>query len=170
MLKHVINETTETTIEGLDSECVQPNAVDLRVRHIEDIDPYGTFVLLDKSKEHCKAYEMFTEEMTAPNGETVEVWRLPRGYYRVELDHRIEVGEHECGWVVPRSTLIRNGVMIHTALYDSGYKGGMVCGMQVTCGEFVLERNARIGQYICAPAECVIMYNGSYGDKPKKAE
>lgn len=160
MLKHVANISTETKVTGLREENIQPNAVDLRVAKVELVGE-GDFYLFDNDKKHRETVEILPEMMTI-DGKEMKMFHLLPSYYKITLDHRIEVGVHESGWTVPRSTLIRNGVIIFTALYDSGYKGPMVCGMLVTSGDFYLEHDARIAQYICTDAESVNLYKGSY--------
>lgn len=158
MMKHVMLESTETKITNIDEKQVQPNAVDLRVETIERLDTDGVTILTEDGKTHMSA------KMVSPSSYD-GLYHLPVGYYRVTFDHKIAVGEHEAGWTIPRSTLTRNGVIIHSALYDSGYNGKMVAGLQVTTGELHLEPHARVAQYICVDAESVHLYNGTYQGK-----
>ena len=44
------------------------------------------------------------------------------GSYEAIMDAYVTVGAVEAGWVVPRSTLNRNGLFITSGLYDSGYR------------------------------------------------
>lgn len=151
--------TSNTKITNLDDACIQPDAVDLRVGKIYRIDPTSIATLTEHSKTHAVRVEVF------PNEDGMYV--LQRGAYVVEFDHRIEVGADECGWVVSRSTLMRNGVYLHSCLYDSGYVGPMVSGLNVVgVDTFLLEVNARIGQYVCTKVDGVQhQYNGSYQEK-----
>jgi len=161
-------ETGQTSITNLDEKCIQPNAVDLRVGQIFKIDSKdGVFAIGENGKTHCAETEVLPQmvELDFNDGKKTEAYVLDRGYYRVVLDHKITVGENEAGWTIPRSSLIRNGVIVHSALYDSGYEGSMVCGMSVNCNKAIIEKHSRIAQYICVDAESVFMYNGSYQNK-----
>lgn len=148
--------TSNTKITNLDEKCVQPDAVDLRVGKIYKIDENSMATLTEHSKTHAVRHEVL------PNEDNMYV--LTRGAYVVEFDHRIEVGVDECGWVVSRSTLMRNGVYLHSCLYDSGYVGPMISGLNVVgVDTFLLEAHARIGQYVCTKVDGVQhQYDGSY--------
>ena len=148
--------TSNTEITNLDDKCIQPDAVDLRVGKIFRIEPNGVATLTEHSKTHGVRTEVH------PNEDGMFV--LTRGAYVVELDHRIKVGEDEAGWVISRSTLMRNGVYLHSCLYDSGYIGPMICGLNVVgVAKFLLEAHARIGQYVCTKVDGVQhQYEGSY--------
>lgn len=148
--------TSNTEITNITDECVQPDAVDLRVGRIYRLDTNSIATLTEKSKTHAVRTEVL------PNEDGMFV--LTRGAYVVELDHRIKVGDDECGWVVSRSTLMRNGIYLHSCLYDSGYVGPMICGLNVVgVDTFLLEAHARIGQYVCTKVDGVQhLYDGSY--------
>lgn len=165
-MKHVMNESTETVVTNVQDEDVQPNAIDLRIgkilRHVKFVEEecdgvksqrLPTFSLVDNVKNHIP-----TEEVKPDNG----VYHLTTGYYMVEFENRIQVGEHESGLVVPRSTLMRNGVILFSCLYDSGYCGKMIAGMQVFTPHAVLGEHERVGQYLCFDAESLHQYHGSY--------
>jgi dUTP pyrophosphatase len=51
------------------------------------------------------------------------VYRLRSGPYVLTFAERIMIPASCCGLVLPRSSLLRSGVTIHTALWDPGYEG-----------------------------------------------
>ena len=165
-MKHVMSETTETKITNVKDEDVQPNAIDLRIGKIlrnitetEEIrDRIKTRVLHDFSLINDEKVHLPKEEIKPKDG----VYSLKQGYYLVEFENRIQVGEHESGLVVPRSTLMRNGVVVFSCLYDSGYCGKMIAGMQVFTPRAYFGEHERIAQYLCFDAESVHQYHGSY--------
>lgn len=165
-MKHVMSETTETKITNVKDEDVQPNAIDLRIGKIlrniteteEMRDGIKTRVLHDFSLINDEKVHLPKEEIRPKDG----VYSLKQGYYLVEFENRIQVGEHESGLVVPRSTLMRNGVVVFSCLYDSGYCGKMIAGMQVFAPRAYFGEHERIAQYLCFDAESVHQYHGSY--------
>ena len=165
-MKHVMSETTETKITNVKDEDIQPNAIDLRIGKIlrnitetEEIrDRIKTRVLHDFSLINDEKVHLPKEEIKPKDG----VYSLKQGYYLVEFENRIQVGEHESGLVVPRSTLMRNGVVVFSCLYDSGYCGKMIAGMQVFAPRAYFGEHERIAQYLCFDAESVHQYHGSY--------
>lgn len=155
MMKHVMNESTETKVTNVKPDAVQPNAIDLSIGKIlRNITTGSTFSLVNDEKVHFPREEIKLNE----NG----VYELKCGYYLVEFENRVKVGSHECGLVVPRSTLMRNGVVVFSCLYDSGYCGKMIAGMQVFTPSATFGKNERIAQYLCFDAESVHQYHGSY--------
>jgi deoxycytidine triphosphate deaminase len=79
------------------------------------------------------------------------------------MENEITVGADEAGWVVPRSSLNRNGVFITSGLYDSGYTGVMAGVMHVECGPVRIQKGTRVAQFVLFKAEALSNYNGSYG-------
>lgn len=149
---HLLASNTKLT--GVDKDMVQPDAVDLRVGTIYKVS--GKCVLLENSKEHAEHTLVTPNE----NGRYV----LESGYYTVEFAHNVKMGENEAGLVIPRSTLMRNGVQLETAVYDSGYVGKMISAIYVApdC-TFEFEKNARLAQFILFNVKGVQhLYNGSY--------
>lgn len=160
-IKHLKNNTTETKIyklnnklQELDQEDFTPNAIDIRLGEVFEYTS-STFTLDGDNKQHRERKKIEPDE----NG----FYTFTEGYYPITLDGWIEVGEHEVGLCIPRSTLIRNGVTIYTALYDSGYHGRMITAMYVSPGTvFRCRSNERVCQYIITDAETASLYSGSY--------
>jgi|ERR1019366_7428353 deoxycytidine triphosphate deaminase len=165
-MKHILGKNTKTKISDIDESSIQPNAVDLRLDRIFVIQP-NLFTLSENDKIHRETLEMYPQteyNMTDGNSIISGQWFwLPIGHYQILMKNKIIVGEKEAGWVVTRSTLIRNGIILSSGLYDSGYDGGMAALLTVNIGAAHIQRNARIGQYLCYDAESLYKYKGSYG-------
>ncbi len=109
--------TAPPLVEGLlDREVqVQPHGIDLSVGEVYRLDGPGVIG--------------FASEVTQlPAGEPVtfdpEGWaHLPPGMYRVRLAERVNLPLHLFAMAWPRSSLLRMGVHIGTALWDAGYSG-----------------------------------------------
>lgn len=99
-----------------------------------------------------------------PVGNDGFYWLWP-GAYQIVLGDRIKMGENEAGWVIARSSIIRNGHMIATGLYDSGYEGPMIACLHIMHNLFKIKPDERIAQFICTKAESVKLYNGQYQGK-----
>ena len=153
-MKHIMGESSKSTLSGVQEGDVQPNAVDLRVGKIFKINP-DLFSISNEEKKHRG-----TEELK-PDIEGYYV--LVPGHYEVVMENIIEVGEGEAGWVITRSTLNRNGCFLTSGLYDTGYHGVMAGVLHVTVGIARIKQGTRIGQYISFNAEALHKYNGDYG-------
>ena len=145
-----------------DDAQIQPNAVDLRVDYIYEMS--GRFTLSDNHKESrsTRPHEPIAK-WDATMGVDVYSWILQPGAYEVQFAGKIQIAEDEAGWVISRSSLIRNGCILTSGLYDSGYEGHIGGVLYVSGGEFLLEKDTRLGQFLTVKAESLHQYNGSYG-------
>lgn len=74
---------------------------------------------------------------------------LPKGVYRVRLNEIIRLGNDLMAIARPRSTLVRCGANILTAVWDAGYEGRSEVGLVVHNEYGIwLSRNARIVQLV----------------------
>ena len=153
-MRHIASPHSTSSLTDIDKECVQPNAVDLRIDKVFRINETA-FILSEDFKAHRGSVEI------QPN---VDGWfTLAPGHYEVIMKNNITVGSNEAGWVITRSTLNRNGVFLTSGLYDTGYSGVMAAAMHVTVGVAEIQKGTRIGQYLSFAAEALHNYEGSYG-------
>jgi deoxycytidine triphosphate deaminase len=143
-----------SSLTNVQEKDVQPNAVDLRVDKILKILS-NDFTIDEDQKVHRGSEELEPDK----DG----YFHLEPGAYEVLMENIITIGHGEAGWVIPRSTLNRNGVFLTSGLYDSGYKGVMASVMHVTTGTMRIAKGTRIGQYLNFQAETLSMYDGDYG-------
>lgn len=153
MLKHINSPQTNSQITHLVDKDIQPNAVDVRVGRVFRIHG-GTFTLSEDVKGHLEK-----EEIQPVDG----YYNLVPGRYDIVMQNEVEVSENECGWIVPRSTVTRNGFFIVSGLYDSGYKG-VVGGCLHAWMPMKLQQGVRIAQFVTANAEMLNKYDGDYGN------
>jgi deoxycytidine triphosphate deaminase len=153
-MKHVLGPNSKTTLTNVKEGDSQPNAVDLRLDKVFEIKQ-NIFELSDDLKVHRGSEEVF------PDAEGY--FELTPGHYEVVMENIINVGEGEAGWVITRSTLNRNGLILTSGLYDSGYNGVMAAVLHVIAGPARIKKGTRIGQYLSFNAEALTKYNGSYG-------
>ena len=159
MLIHTEGSKAKTKITPVATKQIQPNAVDITVARVYALDK-GAFMLSGNTKQ---ALPRRTIHPIKRQTDGIEVFRLKGGTYVVEFDQKVEMGATEAGIVVSRSTLMRNGVWMTSALYDSGYRGHMHAGLMVAPGiEFIFPRHERIAQFLCFDAEALSQYAGAY--------
>ena len=136
----------------------QPNGVDLTVGAI---------------------YEQIGEGSIRRDGKTVGdrrerhpdsgVFELEPGGYVVRYGERVTIPEGHVGFVYPRSSLLRNSCMLHTAVWDAGYSG-VGEGLLVVHHPIDIEPGARIAQLVFAAADHDGTYDGSYQGEGTDAE
>ncbi|SMO34918.1 deoxyuridine 5'-triphosphate nucleotidohydrolase [Halorubrum cibi] len=90
-----------------------------------------------------------------------DAYRLDRGTYVVRYGEPVRIPEGHVGFVLPRSTLLRNSCTLDTAVWDAGYEG--VGEGRLDVGhELEVEPGARIAQLVLARADHDGTYDGDY--------
>ncbi|WP_281195975.1 deoxyuridine 5'-triphosphate nucleotidohydrolase [Halorubrum sp. F4] len=88
-------------------------------------------------------------------------YRLDAGTYVVRYGEPVRIPEGHVGFVLPRSTLLRNSCTVDTAVWDAGYEG--VGEGRLDVGHALdVEPGARIAQLVLARADHEGTYDGDY--------
>lgn len=165
MLRHARFHLTPDS----DEQSVQPNAIDVRVDRIFRFDNMyaDEFTLIDTpGTKEIKRHRRTVEMLPQPISHGADGWVLVAGVYQFETTQSIVVPAGMAGWLIPRSTLNRNGVGITSGLYDSGYNNGIGGLIRVPMGViFTVSWRSRIAQFIMADAETAGLYAGDYNKK-----
>lgn len=86
-----------------------------------------------------------------PDHETIEPinnkWKLKPGGYLVRYNETVKVPLDAVGILLPRSSLMRTGGTLCSAVWDPGYEGRGI-GLMITYAEIIFHKNARIAQII----------------------
>lgn len=181
MFIHPLN--AKTAVTNITADCVQPNAVDLKiqamyVQHgrkeramiLKNRTSHSRFIPLQPSQVYVGLPPNFAEEITPSARDSIATtmaWVLkPNHFYQFETAHTVDMGEGEIGWVVGRSSLVRNGLLVSSGIYDAGFRGN-VGGVihNPTDQEVVIEVGARVAQLVIAKSESIKSYDGQYQDK-----
>ena len=137
-----------------DTQQIQPNGVDIRVAEIQSITGIGE-ISTDGKKIADRA------EVEPVSHQGTQFYDLTPGEYIVVYEETVRIPEDSIGFVFPRSSLIRNGVMLYTAVWDAGYEGKGE-GLLKVNSRIRIEPESRIGQLVLANAETEELYDGSY--------
>jgi len=129
---------------------IQPNGIDLTLRSVCSFDGIGE---LGEGKQLPKL-----EEAQIENG----AFNLSPGSYLAAYNEKVRIPKGAVGLLLPRSSLMRMGCMLHTALWDQGYEGEGI-GLLVVHNPVKIHIGARIGQLIFLNAKKVDnTYSGAY--------
>ncbi len=143
------------SVEGLIDEEIQrqPAGTDLTVGRVERFTGEGRVDFDNTSREIA-------------SGEALDGEKLEGGEaYRVTYNEKISVPKDAIGLVFPRSTLMRNGCHLVTAVWDPGYEGRGQGLLQVlNPAGVVLEEDARVAQMVFfrLDEEAQEGYSGTY--------
>jgi deoxycytidine triphosphate deaminase len=157
MMIHIAAQDTQSNLTGVEVSDIQPNAVDLRVEKIFQMNE-GAFVIGEENGKEVKIHRGSSEIPVDSNG----YWNLPAGTYEIIMENIIHVGDDEAGWVITRSTLNRNGLFITSGLYDSGYNGVMAGALHVKAFARI-KKGTRVGQFLLFKSQSLKQYDGDYG-------
>lgn len=127
------------------SEQVQPNGVDLRSDEIIQVE--GRAYLPRDGKMDFS--ELRGRKQTLKEG----VWHLRAGYhYLVNFQEYISVPEGYCATILPRSSMLRVGSFLTSALYDTGFEGVLGCSLR-PINPISIQWGARLAQVIFMKAD-----------------
>ncbi len=141
-------------IDADSGEQKQPAGFDVTVNNIHSF-PQTRFTL-----GIAKGENSTLEDVPLVNG---SYYDLEAGAYFVELNEITTIPPDAIGILLPRSTLLRNGLDVRTALFDPGYSGQpkvmLVCHRPARIQKF-----SRIGQLIILKSdkEFSQKYSGRY--------
>ncbi|MFB6137408.1 MAG: deoxyuridine 5'-triphosphate nucleotidohydrolase [Halobacteriaceae archaeon] len=146
---------------------VQPNGVDLTLGGVTVQRTPGRI-----ARDGKTIGERERVEPVAPDGASgraadagadagAPVYRLEPGGYVLEYGERIAIPDDHVGFVLPRSSLMRNSCMLNTAVWDAGYEGRGEGLLQVH-HQIEIEAGARVAQLVLATAEHDGTYDGTY--------
>jgi dUTP pyrophosphatase len=120
---------------------VQPNGIDLTVDSVARFSDAGA-VTVDNVHRRLPATEPVSLDRSG-------CWVLAPGAYLVRFSETVNLPSACMAYARPRSSLLRCGAALHTAVWDAGYSGqGVALLVVYNPAGFVLERQARIVQLV----------------------
>ena len=128
MIKDFIDNSVQEQIAGFD----------LTVREIMKVNDGGSLDF-DNSNRQIPEHEILEIKNNS--------WKLQPGGYLVKYNEIVKVPLDAVGIVLPRSSLMRCGGTLCSAVWDPGYNGRGV-GLLIIFTEIVIHKNARIAQII----------------------
>ena len=131
---------TPPLVEDVDeAEQLQPNGIDIRVDRVARLASRGTLGI--KTREPADRVDL------AADGDGW--WDLAAGAYVIGYRERVNLPNDVMAIARPRSSLLRSGVAIHTAVWDAGYSGRGEGLLSVLNPEgYRLQRGARVLQLV----------------------
>lgn len=138
------------------SDTVQPSGIDLRMDKI--YRQVGSGSLIDNEKNLPEIEELESVD---------DIYTLePKTAYSVTIEGKIEIPTGYTMLYLPRSTLLRSFISVHTAVGDPGFYGTLQF-MIVNNGQYPykIKKGERIAQAVVFPVEGSGKYNGSYQEK-----
>jgi dUTP pyrophosphatase len=162
---------TPPLVEGYSrlSQQLQPNGFDLTLK---TISLYSTPGYLGRL-----SHQRVVSSLTELSGGGEGLLNIGPGSYLVTFNEVVNLPNNIMALGRPRSTLLRSGVTVHTAVWDAGYSGRSEAMLTVANPQgFRLELGARILQLVFLPLANPVTegYQGAYqgenlgGDPPRE--
>ncbi|MCS7365709.1 MAG: deoxyuridine 5'-triphosphate nucleotidohydrolase [archaeon GB-1867-035] len=136
---------------------IQPAGIELTLREIEKFEDAGYIDLTNIKRKISKC----TPLQFDADGKIF----LPQGAYKVRFNEIISIPANVIGIGLPRSSLLRSGATIFSAVWDPGYKGRSESLLVVFNPHGIfLEKNARLMQllFIKLVEKPQKLYSGKY--------
>jgi deoxycytidine triphosphate deaminase len=138
--------------------------IDLSVKKIEKIFKGGQ-VLKDRT---VISSENYYELLPSENKEGRMTWKLIEGAYALTFNEKVTIPPNYTGFILHRSSIMRSGGMIVSAIWDPGFTTGDN-DMGTTLFVHVpieIEKDARVAQFYMMSNETVDeLYNGQFQNK-----
>jgi len=137
-------------------EQLQPNGVDLTLREVALLQSSGTIAVKDSQRQVSGSAPLVF------NG--LDFIDLMAGAYIITYNEIVHLPKDVMALATPRSSLLRCGVTVNTAVWDAGYSGRSQSLMIVYNPKgFRLQRNARVVQLVFLPlTQETEGYQGAY--------
>ncbi len=136
-------EPTPPIVEGLldVEEQVQPNGIDLTLKEVASFSSAGSLGYGNETRVLSHSSLLALDK--------AEGIHLPTGCYLVTYNEIVHLPKNIICLALPRSSLLRCGVSVHTAVWDAGYSGRSQSLLVVyNPNGFRVYRNARIVQLV----------------------
>ena len=167
-----------------DDKDYQPSGLDLRVGKVYSLyntwsdEPNGLW----RGEKHLPSHQEIEPKHFGylmnryhDNDKYTDIygWKIVPNYpYIFEVDRQIEIGQNNAQFYLPRSTLLRAGVNVYTALGDLGYNGHLsFLVINHYDSPFFIEKGERFAQLIDFEVKGGSeSYDGDYQEKPGRID
>ena len=141
---------------------IQPNAIDFTADKAFDV-AHEDFYISEKHKQ-MRGGELIEPRPTFYESDAISSWVIPgRGMFDFLSDIYVNVPEGVAAQLVIRSTLSRNGLVLTSGLYDSGFKGHIGFLLHnLHEHDATIAQGTRVGQIIFVQSDSGGMYLGDY--------
>ena len=139
---------------------------DLSIKEVYQVGGNVGKVLVDRTEvsQHNIMYKIDVDGKTG--------WLLYAGVYDVTMNEGCNIAPNRVGLIRQRSSLMRNGALIQSSIFDPGFQTNNVGTYMFVNNPIFIEENARVAQmyfHDCTPVSEDKLYNGQFqNDKQRK--
>lgn len=136
---------------------IQPNATDFTVDSIQELDTTTNYIIGESSKV------MRAQSKILPKDGFFHLH--PNSAFDISSNVYVKVPEGKAAILILRSTFVRNGFVLASGLYDSGFEGNIGAVLHTPNAFGQIEVGVRIGQIMFIDSESAGIYAGGYNTK-----
>jgi dCTP deaminase/dUTP pyrophosphatase len=140
----------------IEDEQLQPSGIDLRLDRIAQIVGHGYLGIEEKKNSEERFLRLKDDCYKLQKG-------IPYMAYFVE-SCKLPISMSALIW--GRSTLVRNGILCLSMVYDPGYENVIACPVY-PFKTFLVKKHARFAQFCGQENTGTVLYDGSYTRKKK---
>lgn len=147
----------------IDEDMIAQVGIDLRVIEIKRVFGGGVIPQNGKTKLGRK------ETVKRQDGKQINlqnaVWVLQPGAYDVTLEQGCDIPSDKVLLIRQRSSLLRNGTILHSSVFDPGFKTKNIGTVMIVNNPIAIEYRARIAQAYIHPCNEVAkedLYDGQF--------
>jgi len=94
--------------------------------------------------------------------EAYKGWQLDRGIYSLTFDQGVSLSETQTAFVHHRSTLLRMGIVITSAVYDPGFATQQMGAIMFVSRPVRIEIHSKLAQLVVHENYATTLYQGQY--------
>lgn len=164
------NDLLKVMFKGLDDDQYQPNSVDLKLKEVLEIDNSDNNIGLYNNYKILPDYIKVNSDTLIDFDNidnSIETFTLkPHTSYILVIDGVMNIPENVAQFYLPRSSLLRCGLSLHTALGDSGFNGVLrFLVTNNTDNEVRLGKGERVATAVNIRVIGATKYNGDYNEE-----
>lgn len=148
-------------ITNVTEECIQQHGCDTQLIKVERM--IGIGFIPKEGKTELVQYEEVDFSIHASGK---QYWHLTPGAYSVTMKQGCKVPSDKMLLIRQRSSMLRNGALLHSSVFDSGYSCSQIGTVIIVVHPIEIEYGARIAQiYAHNSNEVENLYNGQFQGK-----
>lgn len=139
---------------------ISPNAIDFTIDTLYSINTMNGFHISESGKlmRGGKSVTPVKDKKTQ-----MDYWKLhPNSVYDGTSNAYVNIPSGITAMLIIRSSFSRNGIILSSGLYDSGYQGHIGFVIHNTLGPAHVSPGTRIGQIAFFKSESSLMYEGGW--------
>ena len=137
---------------------------DLTLLAVSKIGSGNHTLYVDRSVVDKRAYAPYPLYIN-PENKDQQLWLFDPGVYSLTFHQGCKLSSNVKAEIVHRSSLLRMGVEIKSAVYDPGFKTDKMGAVMIVHNLMQIEYGARVAQILMSETQECVEYDGQWQDK-----